>query len=172
MLKKNNDFIIFGKITKPHGLKGELRLLPFFEDTSFFHSAIGFVLFQNNEILGKFKTTDVRPHSKFLLIKVDGVDTLEKAQPFINGEIGLDATDVPDLDSDEFYIEDLVGMKVIDTDNKPIGSLTDVYESPSNDVFEITTLDREELLIPGIKDYIKNIDFDKRIITIVVPSYQ
>ncbi|HAR62841.1 MAG: 16S rRNA processing protein RimM [Candidatus Margulisiibacteriota bacterium] len=171
MLKKNNNYIIFGVITKQHGIKGELRLLPFFQDTSTFYKAKEVTLIKNNDIR-TFRVCSARPHAKFILIKLESINSIEDAIPLINSEVGISNEYVPPLEKDEFYVEDLIGMKALDSENSFSGTVKDVFTTPSNDVYEITNDDTgEEILVPGTKEYIHKIDFENKEIRIKLPKY-
>lgn len=171
MLTKINNFIVFGKITKTHGLKGELRLLPFFAETDFFLTLREVILCKDQQILGCYPLISARDHGKYILIKLANIETIDAAETLITCDLALKPEDVPTPKDDEFYIEDLVGLKVVNTAGTHLGEVKNILQTPSNDVYEILTLSGEELLVPGVKDYVTHIDFPNKTLTIIEPKY-
>lgn len=97
----------------------------------------------------------------------DDIDTARRAEDFLVGrEIFIRENDDARND-DEFYMEDLIGFRVIV--GKQRGELTDYYDSEANPLFEIT-LDGKEHLIPAAEEFIAHIDFDKGEIKFVLPD--
>ena len=70
------------------------------------------------------------------------------------------------LQKDEYFIADLIGMKVIDPDMQVEGELTDVMQTGANDVYDITLSDGRSFLLPAIADCIKKVDMKEGVITI------
>ena len=99
------------------------------------------------------------------IITFDDIDTVRRAEEFLVGrEILLEERE---RDDDEFYMEDLIGFTAIIDKRK--GKISDFYDSPSNQLFEIT-LDGKEHLVPAAEEFIANINFDKRTIKFVLPD--
>lgn len=96
----------------------------------------------------------------------DDINSERRAEEYLVGrEIFVD--DSSDDDSDEFYMEDLIGFEV--RIGKLCGELTDYYDSEANPLFEIRIGDKEHL-IPAAEEFIAGIDFDKRTIRFVLPD--
>ena len=100
------------------------------------------------------------------IVHFDDIDTQLRAEQIIVGrEIFIEES--AEDDSDEFYMEDLIGFTAVV--DKRRGELTDYYDSEANPLFEIT-LDGKEHLIPAQEEFIAKIDFDKRLIKFVLPE--
>ena len=100
------------------------------------------------------------------VIHFDDIDTERRAEEFLIGREIFIEEEAED-DDDEFYMEDLIGFKVIV--GKLKGELTDYYDSEANPLFEIV-IDGKEHLIPAQEEFIAHIDFDKRTIKFVLPD--
>ena len=99
------------------------------------------------------------------VVNFDDIDTERRAEEWLVGrEIFIEEEE---SDDDEFYMEDLIGFKVMV--GKLKGELTDYYDSEANPLFEITLSDKAHL-IPAQEEFIAHIDFDKRIIKFVLPE--
>ncbi len=100
------------------------------------------------------------------VVHFDDIDTARRAEEFLVGrEIFI--ADSDEEDSDEFYMEDLIGFKVITSDCE--GELTDYYDSEANPLFEIT-IDGRQHLIPAAEEFIAHIDFEREVIKFVLPD--
>ena len=100
------------------------------------------------------------------VVHFDDIDTERRAEEFLIGREIFIEEEAED-DDDEFYMEDLIGFKVIV--GKLKGELTDYYDSEANPLFEIV-IDGKEHLIPAQEEFIAHIDFDKRTIKFVLPD--
>jgi len=70
------------------------------------------------------------------------------------------------LDDDEHYVDDLIGMRVVDTSGRPLGRLHAVYRTGANDVYEVVDDEGREFMVPAIQESITNIDAANRILTL------
>ena len=78
----------------------------------------------------------------------------------------IDREDAVDLDEDEYFIADMIGMKVYTEDGREFGTLKDVMETGANDVYIIDSLEHGEVLIPAIRECILDVDMDEERMTI------
>ena len=78
----------------------------------------------------------------------------------------IDREDAVDLDEDEYFIADMIGMKVYTEDGSEFGALKDVMETGANDVYIIDSLEHGEVLIPAIRECILDVDMDEERMTI------
>ena len=144
-----------GKITGTHGIRGEGRVHPWCDSPEF---------------LTKFKTlyTDksgtsikvsARSHKNMVIMKIDGVDTIELAERLRNTVIYIDRDDAL-LSDDEVFIQDIIGIEVYDADtNILLGKISDVSQTGANDVWHIEK-DGKEYLIPAIDEVVISVDVD------------
>jgi 16S rRNA processing protein RimM len=96
----------------------------------------------------------------------DDIDTERRAEEFLVGrELFIEEEEM--TDDDEFYMEDLIGFKVVV--DKLRGELTDYYDSEANPLFEITIGDKTHL-VPAQEEFIAHIDFDGRTIKFILPE--
>ena len=142
-----------GKITGTHGIRGEVRVHPWCDSPEF---------------LTKFKTlyTDksgtsikvsARSHKNMVIMKIDGVDTIELAERLRNTVIYIDRDDAS-LSDDEVFIQDIIGIEVYDADtNILLGKISDVSQTGANDVWHIEK-DGKEYLIPAIDEVVISVD--------------
>ncbi|WP_157154342.1 ribosome maturation factor RimM [Brachyspira murdochii] len=159
--------IFYAKITGIHGLKGEVEMT--FSDKGYFASLP--VLNKNTSIIingQTFTVTNVKKKNKAFVLTLKDIDTLEKAKELIGLDIFIDSSNLPELDNDTFYEAELIGYKIIDSDNNIYGEITDVYSIPSNYVFEIKLAENGNIVsIPFVHAYFGKADKDNKSIQII-----
>ena len=106
------------------------------------------------------KITACRPHGNVVIIKLDGVDTVEEAQKLRNKTLYMNRADAK-LGKGDWFIKDLIACTVYDADDneKTYGKLTDVAETGANDIWFIEN-NGKEYIIPAIKDVVINVDVE------------
>jgi len=105
----------------------------------------------------KFVVEKVSVINGNIALKFKGFNSIDELRIFLNKKIFVDKKDSIQLDKDSFFIHDLVGSKAF-RNNELLGSIEDVYLLPANDVYIIKTLDDRIILIPAVKDFVKEFD--------------
>ena len=67
-----------------------------------------------------------------------------------------------ELEEDEYFIADMIGIEVVTEDDKPFGTLKDVMETGANDVYVIDTDEHGEVLVPAIRECILDVDIENQ----------
>lgn len=150
------QFLEIGKIVSTRGIKGEVRVQPW-SDSPDFLCEFDTLYFDEGKKSIEIERSFVQKN--VVVMKLKGVDTVEKAQDMRNKILFMDRNDV-ELSEGSYFVQDLLGLTVIDADkNEEIGSLCDVTETGANDVYHIKSGEKE-YLIPAIPDVIEKIDLD------------
>ncbi len=110
----------------------------------------------------EFTVEEVRQSGKNIIIKLEGIETPEKAKQYNNWEIWVPRDQAAQLNSAEYYYADLVGATLMLGD-ECIGTVLDVWENSTNDLIEVRYNERT-ILIPFIQEYIGTVDLEKRVI--------
>ena len=143
-----------GKIINTHGIKGELKVEPYTFDNKRF-SKLKSVYVGND--LKEFLIKKVRVNN-FVYITFEGFENINYVLNLKGLEIYIKDEDRLDLEEDQYYISDIIGKKVYDTEDNYIGILKNVLEYPANDIFIIESDDKSIYQIPAVKEFIKKID--------------
>lgn len=155
-----------GQIINTHGIKGEVKVYPLTEDVNKF-KRLKTVLVGGVEmnILGvKFQKDRV-------ILKIDGIDTMNDAEGYKQKYIEIPREDEPKLPEDTYYVSDLKECVVYDTNEKELGKVFDVISTRNNDVYWIKQ--PKELLIPVLRDIVLSVDIDcKKIVIRPVGEWQ
>ncbi|QDR80438.1 ribosome maturation factor RimM [Sporomusa termitida] len=148
------DLITIGKIVAPHGVRGDVRIFPLTDFPDRFH-ALKTVYVEN---VGQMQLESARPHKKFILLKFAGINTMNEAGNLSGKLLKIGREDLVQLPAGQYYIFDIIGLNVFNEEGELLGIITDVLQPGSNDVYVIETQDKQELLVPAIKEVVKQID--------------
>ena len=155
------ETIKLGLITAPQGIKGEFRVLPYTDEPTRFEE-IEAVLLDGQ----KRRIENVWYRPNMVILKLEGIDDRNAAEALRNKELLLDRKDLWKQPEDTFFIDDLVGCLVIDQAKGPVGVLQKVHSRPAQDLFEIEKPDGTTFLMPAVKEFIKGVDLEHKIIMI------
>jgi 16S rRNA processing protein RimM len=161
---RHEDVYRIGKIGKPHGVKGEVSFQ--FDDDIFDRTDADFLILELDGILVPFFMEEYRFRSDSLaLMKLEGIDTQERARELTNCEVFFPREQQDD--EENLSCAAIIGFTVIDEQtNTPVGTIASVDDSTENVLFEL----EDGTLIPASEDLITNIDTKKRTITIDLPE--
>lgn len=154
MLKR---YLEIGKIVSTHGLKGELRVDPWC-DTGDFLCNFKKLYFENGK--EEIKVLSAKVHKNIVILKLKGINSIEMAEK-LRGKILYIDRDNVELSEDEYFIQDILGLKVYDKNtNTYYGKITDVLKTGANDVYQITDENNKNYLIPVIDEVVCEIDIE------------
>ncbi len=148
-----------GVITGTHGLKGEVKVLPTTDDPERFLDLEEVVISGRKDRV-ETRIRSVRFFKKYVLVCFEGMDRIEDVQHLKGAEILIDREDALPLEEGEYFIPDLIGLKVRTLEGEEIGTLTDVLETGANDVFVVSREGDKDLLLPRIDQCVRKIDLE------------
>ncbi len=154
------DFLAVGQIVGTHGVRGEMRINPWADSPDFLKQFK--TLYYDSEGKSGVKVISARPHGNIVLMKLDGIDTVEAASAMRNKKLYMRRSDARLADG-VYFIEELIGCDVFDADDgeKRYGVISDVSETGANDVWHIKADDDREYLIPAIPSVVIDTDVRK-----------
>lgn len=157
-------YLEIGKIVSVHGIKGEVRVQPWC-DSGEFLTEFDQLYFKKGE--EKLEIESARVQKNIVIMKIKGIDDRNAAQLLRNKILYMDRDDVQ-LEEGSYFIQDLLGLQVIDFDHPETeyGKICDITQTGANDVYHILGRDQKVVLIPAIPDVIKEIDLENEIIKI------
>jgi len=167
-----NNYLEIGQIVGTHGLKGVIKVKPLTDDITRFNK-LKTVYINMKEELTEFPIEKVQYNKNMVLLKLQGIDTTQKAEEYRNFYIKIDRKDSVKLPENSYFIIDLIGCDVYDEENNLLGKLEDIYPTGSNDVYAVKNDLGKQLLLPAIKDVIKQVDIaNKKIIVKLMEGLQ
>ena len=150
------EYLEIGEIVGAHSIHGEVRVNPWCDSPQFIKKFK--TLYFDSKGQKSVKVISARPHGNVVLLKLEGVDTVEQAQKLRGKVLWMKRSDAK-LPKGSWFIAELIDCNVFDADDESIcyGVLTDVSETGANDVWHITK-NGKEYLIPAIPDVVIETD--------------
>ncbi len=158
------DFLYIGRVAKPHGVRGEMKVFPTTDDVRRF-DLLDEVYIETEREVDKYEVLGCKYVGKFVVLRLRGIDSPEEIMPLRNGIVKIEKSKGIPLEEDEYYYSDIIGMKVVD-ENGEVGVVADIIRTGSNDVYDVTMKDGKSVLLPAIKDCIKDIDLKENTMTV------
>ena len=154
-----------GVITTTHGVRGEVKVYPTTDDPKRFKRLKEVILDTGKEQL-ILEIEGVKFFKQFVILKFKGFDNINDIEKYRQKSLYVTRENAVRLRKDEYFIADLMGLTIIDEEDKEIGVLKDVMETGANDVYEITMNDGRELLLPAIKQCVLEVNVEEGFIKV------
>jgi len=154
--------VTVGIITRPHGLRGMLKVNPTTDDPTRFKHLEEVGLRLEQRVLGIFRIEEVRVAHSQVVVKFHGIDTVEAAERLRGAEVIIPRAACLPTDENQYYHFDLIGLEVLTSDGRPLGRISDIMNFPANDVWEIRDPHGREILLPAIDSVIQKVDIERR----------
>ena len=159
------DLLKVGVITTTHGVRGEVKVYPTTDEPERFLE-LDYVLLDTGRELRKLEIKNVKFFKNHVILKFKGVDNINDIEKYKGRDLWIPREEGQELEEDEYYIADLLGMSVVLEDGQEFGTLKDVMETGANDVYIIDSAEHGEVLLPAIKECILDVDLEKNVMTI------
>jgi 16S rRNA processing protein RimM len=153
------DLLQVGAITQTHGLHGEVKVFPTTDDVKRFKKLKDVILDTGKEKI-TLEIEGVKFFKNLVILKFKGFDNINDIEKYKGKSLYVTRENAVKLRRDEYFIADLIGLKVYDDEDNYLGELTNVIETGANDVYEVKFEDGREVLFPAIKQCILNVDMD------------
>lgn len=163
---KNNDLIYIGKVNGTFGIKGELKV---YSESDFIEHRFrkgAKIILENRKNKQEYIISSMRIHKKTILITVNKLFDINLIEELVGSNIYAFASDEPNLEDDEYYLDDLVGLKVYTTENEFIGVIDNFIEVPQGYILEILN-NKKKTLIPFVDEFIIDITDEKVIVKVL-----
>jgi len=160
----SDNLILMGKVAAVHGIKGQLRVVPYSGMADNFLLCRSLLLRDASGRINEHEISAATVHGKKLLITLKGFVGINQVLHFVGSEILLYKEQLLEPEEDEYYWHQLIGMKVVTSDGVDLGTLDSIIETGSNDVY-VAVLNGREYLIPALADTVV-IDIQARLMTV------
>lgn len=158
-------YLEVGQIVSTHGVRGEVRVDPWCDAPDFLRQFK--TLYYDKNGTKPVKVLACRSHGNIAILKLAGVDTVDAAAALRGKVLYMARTDAK-IAENSFFIQDLIGCRVLDADAPETcyGTFSDVSRTGANDVWHVTDDKGKEYLLPAIPPVVIDTDIDSGTILI------
>lgn len=154
-----------GVITSTHGVRGEVKVFPTTDDAARFKKLKKVILNDGKQEL-ELEIASVKFFKNMVIVKFKGIDSLNDVEKYRKATLWVTRDQAVPLKENEYYVADLIGMSVVTEEGEELGIIKEVMQTGANDVYVVTKEGTPELLIPAIKQCIKQVDTKENRMTI------
>ena len=146
--------VVIGKISAPHGVRGEVRIVPLTDFPERFEN-LKTVFLEDDS---KMELESVKFSNKFIIAKFKNINSRNDIEIFNGKLLMLNRSDIPSLPEGEYYNFDIIGLEVIDDKGVKLGKISEILKTGSNDVYVVDA--EKQILIPALKKVVKEININ------------
>jgi len=161
----NKEFIIIGKVVSTQGNKGEVNVLPLTDSIDRFKNLDNFFL-RSKKSQTILNVEKIRKRKDTVILKLKDIENIEEAKMIVGSFLEVERKNAVKLPKETYFIFEIIGLEVYDENNIFLGKVENVISTGSNDVYVVKNKDKEELFIPAIREVVKNVNLEKKRITI------
>lgn len=160
----NTEWATIGKIVAPFGIRGELKVFSLSDIPDRFAQLDS--VFVGPDYMPR-KISAVRPYKgDMLILKFVGIDDATTADTLRNADLSIPLDKLAKLPPNSYYQHDILGLRVATLNGREIGTIIEIMETGSNDVYVVKGEDKQQILLPAIKDVVKQVDLIRRMMYI------
>ncbi len=159
------EFIVIGKVVSTQGNKGEVNILPLTDSIDRFKN-LDNVILRNENSQTILNVEKIRVRKDTIILKLKDIENIEEAKMIVGSFLEVKRKNAIKLSKDNYFIFEIIGLEVYDENDIFLGKVENIISTGSNDVYIVKGENKKELFIPAIHDIVKNIDLEKRRITI------
>lgn len=160
------EFLEVGKIINTHGLRGDVKVMPWTDTPEDFED-IPVVYIKRKTENEKLTVSKIKYQKNNLIIKFNEINDINDAEKYKGLILLADREDLWELEDGVYYIADLIGLDVYDESGK-IGVIEDVLNTGANDIYDVKREGKKNLLLPVIDEVVKEIDLENGRVTVYV----
>lgn len=149
-----------GVITSTHGVRGEVKVFPTTDDATRFKKLKQVILDTGKEDV-ELEITGVKFFKNMVILKFKGIDDMDTANKYRQKSLYVTRENAVKLRKNEYFIADLIGLRVTSDEGEELGVIEDVLQTGANDVYVVKGETGEEILFPAIKECIKEVDIEE-----------
>jgi 16S rRNA processing protein RimM len=147
------------------GIRGEVKVLPQTDIPNRFVQLRDVFLGPTHR---RFRVTRASAYKEaMVLLHLAGVESANAAEPLIGQDIAIPLAEIPVLPSDQYYIHDLIGLRVESTTGQHLGVIADILTTGANDVYLVReATSGREVLVPAVKAMVRRVDIPGGVVII------
>lgn len=160
-----DNLLQVGVIANTHGIRGEVKVFPTTDDVTRFKRLKEVLLDTGKEYL-PLEVVQARFFKNLVILKFKGIDNINDIEKYKGKSLMVTREHAVDLAENEYFIADLIGLRAVSDEGEELGILDDVLQTGANDIYVISKPGEDELLVPAIRDCVKQVDLEEGVITL------
>lgn len=170
MASEEPEFVLVGRVVKPHGLRGEVLVRALTENPERFSEGVELLLGPDLDSAVPVTVEASRHHKDALLVYFDGFHSIEEAERLRDWLVFVDASELGELpDEDAFWEHEVIGLEVVHRRGTALGRVREVFTRPAQDLWAVDT-PAGEVLFPAAKELVVSVDLDAGRVVIDPPA--
>ena len=162
---KTSPRLEIGRIVNTHGIHGEIKIQPWCDNMEIFET-VGTLYTADG---AKLTIDSVRYHKGNVMLKLHGFNNINQVECFKGSVIFAERENLPPLNEGEFYLQDMLGMDVVE-DGEKLGIFHDFIEIAGRRLYIIKADTGEEFMLPAVPEFIRKIDIGSKVMTVIIPK--
>lgn len=158
----DRPYLVVARIVSPQGNRGEVKAELVTDFPERFASTSAVYLGSDHR---RYEVESYRLLDRAVVLKLRGVEGIDQAQQLRGALVEIPEGESVELPSGHYFWHQIIGLRVINVEGEELGTVDDILQTGSNDVYVVHSR-REELLIPAIKDVVRTIDLEKGVMTV------
>lgn len=160
------DLLEVGKIINTHGLRGEVKVIPWTDTPDVFED-LEMLYLKNNDVL---TISSVKYQKNNLIVKFKELGDINEAEKLKNQVLYAERSALGELPEGVYYIADLIGLSVRKETGEEVGKIKDVLQTGANDIYVVAREGAKDLLVPVIPNAVLSVDIDGGEVTVSLPD--
>ena len=160
------DLFPIGRVLKPHGVKGKIKVEYFGEELSRFLPYQEVFIEDDKDELKPYEILEASLQPPRLILRLKEIERIEEVKPLMGKEIYVNRGALPPLKEGEYYWIDILGMVVETEGGKRIGTVKEIFPTGANDVYVVEGKKRE-IFLPATEEVIQKVDLEKRLMKVI-----
>jgi 16S rRNA processing protein RimM len=166
----SDDFVVLGQIVRPHGLKGEVKISLLCSGLDRIVSCPSLRLVKDGKELKRLSVMRSFMHPDGdVIIRFKEIVGVDEAESLRGAQVAVKASEKAELPPDSFYLDDLMGLKVVTAAGEELGRVEEVMDGLANGVV-VVRQGEKEILIPALKSVIREVDLKARLMVVDLPE--
>ena len=167
---------MIGEVVGVHGLRGKLKVRSYAESILTYKPGIKIKLQSSETLTGLwYEIIKASDQKKGMLLSLKGIEDADSAQALKNKEILIKREDLPELEENDYFWQDLIGLEVFDKKRGALGKIENIIETGANDVFVVKAdkdikKGEQEVLVPAIESVIIDVNIKEGRMEIDLPE--
>ncbi|MCI9595996.1 MAG: 16S rRNA processing protein RimM [Firmicutes bacterium] len=157
--------ILIGKIVNAVGLKGEVKVYCYTDRKERFQE-LGQIWVEKTLC----QIQRARYQGNVAILKLEGIEDRNQAEAQKNKGVFIEESQLDQLPEDTYYVRDLIGIQVLQEDGSLLGTLTDVIQNSSQDLYQVELENGKRVLVPAVREFVLDICMEERQMTVSPPD--